>query len=142
VGEEHHSLFDLGLVPSATLVLVPIAGATSAYASNNSGYIGSAYGAASWAAGSVYGMLDTLWSYVPSFGGGSGPYIGGTGDQQERSNAEGARMAGSDSAAPGGATNIGKVRGLADQRKDDKVTTFYNGNSSAFEGRKEDEDEK
>ncbi|KAK3048985.1 hypothetical protein LTR09_009639 [Extremus antarcticus] len=138
VSEEQQSLLELGLVPSATLVLVPIAGATSAYASNNSGYVNSIYGTASWAASGVFGLLGSVWSYVPSVGSGaSGPYIGGTGDEQERSNAEGARMAGSDSAPAGGA--VKRAQGRVKRGREEDVTTFYNGNSSAFEGRKDDD---
>ncbi len=131
VGEEHHSLLDLGLVPSATLVLVPIAGATTAYASDSGGL----YGAASWVANSAYGVFGELWRFLPSLSRApaGAPYIGGTADELESSNREGARMAGSDGAAPGGA-----VRGMRDTRTDDRTTTFYNGNSSAFEGRKDE----
>ncbi|KAK5164257.1 uncharacterized protein LTR77_009951 [Saxophila tyrrhenica] len=138
ISEEHQSLLELGLVPSATLVLVLVAGATSAYASNSSGYVSSAYSTASWAASGVFGLLGSAWSYVPSLGGGSGPYMGGTGDEQDMSNVVGANMADSDSAPSGAA--VRRVQGLGDRKKDDdRVTTFYNGNSSAFEGRKGDD---
>ncbi|KAK5696950.1 hypothetical protein LTR17_024145 [Elasticomyces elasticus] len=75
-------------------------------------------------------------------------YAEGEADAVEPGNTDGAAMAGADSEAPGGAT--GQVRGaktrtLADQRAEarderDKRTEFYNGNSSAFESRKDGKD--
>ncbi|KAK3711879.1 hypothetical protein LTR37_009397 [Vermiconidia calcicola] len=137
MSEEHQSLQELGLIPSATLVLVPVAGATSAYSSAGGGYL-------NWATSTAYSLLDGIWSYMPTVtaGGRGGPYMGGTGDEHEGSNLEGARMADSDSASPGGAAS-GNVTGFAasQRKKDDRVTEFYNGNSSAFEGRKDDEED-
>ena len=146
VAEESKSLLELGLVPSATLVLVPVAGATDAYSTAGRGYMSSALHAAYWAANTAYGLAGSVFSYVPGFGGStSGLYMGGTGDDKEQSNAEGARMADADSMSQ--STGSIKVRSLADQRRESdsdkaqKPAEFYNGNSSAFQGRKDDEDE-
>lgn len=145
VGEEARTLQELGLVPSATLVLVPIAGSVDAYGGPTSGYMSSAWNAIS----SIYGLAGSTLGYITGYGSGvnatdgeGGLYMGGIGDEQEPSNQEGARMAGSDSAAPGGGT----VKTLFDQRREQvkdwkQGTEFYNGNSSAFEGRKGDDDE-
>lgn len=142
VGEETKSLLELGLVPSATLVLVPVAGATDAYSAAGRGYMSSALHAAYWAANTAYGIVGSALSYVPGFGPSTnGPYMGGVGDEQEQSNAEGAKMADADSMGPSSGS---MVKTLADQRKErekaQQNTEFYNGNSSAFQGRKDDED--
>jgi hypothetical protein len=144
VGEETKSLLELGLVPSATLVLVPVAGATDAYSGAGRGYMSSALHAAYWVANTAYGFVGSALSYVPGFGTAtSGPYMGGVGDEKEQSNVEGARMADADSMSQTGGSI--RVKTLADQRKDaekaQQGATFYNGNSSAFQGRKDDEDE-
>ncbi|KAK3110031.1 hypothetical protein LTR53_016103, partial [Teratosphaeriaceae sp. CCFEE 6253] len=148
VGEEGQSLGELGLVPSATLVLVPIPGAVSAYA-------GAGAGAGGWAAwpssllSSAYGAMPDVGYYLPSF---SRLYMGGVGDEQEASNVQGGAMAGADSlpntnaggAGVGGGAEGRRTRTLFDQRveaeRKGKRTEFYNGNSSAFEGRKDDKD--
>lgn len=129
VSEEHLTLSDLDLCPSATLVLVPVAGAADAYAGLNAGYLG-------W----LYGLAGRVSYFLPSF---SRIYLGGTGDAQEESNVEGARMAGADSDSAGGGASV-RVRSLADQRAEEakrKRTEFYNGNSLGFEGRKEEAEE-
>ncbi|KAK5679623.1 hypothetical protein LTS10_008445 [Elasticomyces elasticus] len=137
VSEEHETLADLDLAPSATLVLVPVAGSVSAYAEGEGGWLGWGSGLVS----SAYGALPNVGYYLPSF---SRLYMGGTADAVEPGNTDGAAMAGPDSEAPGGAQGRGvaKTRTLADQRAEarderDKRTEFYNGNSSAFESRKD-----
>ncbi|KAK3674276.1 hypothetical protein LTR78_005745 [Recurvomyces mirabilis] len=149
MSEEFHTLADLELVPNATLVLVPVAGSVSAYAGavgvgGDGSWLGWGYGLASSAA-------QRASYFLPSF---SRLYLGGTGDPEERGNSEGAAQAGADSSSAGaegiglGAGAIGgrvRVKTLADQRaeaaKRQKRTEFYNGNSSAFEGRKGDDGE-
>jgi hypothetical protein len=144
VAEESKSLLELGLVPSATLVLVPVSGATDAYSTAGRGYMSSALHAAYWAANTAYGLVGSVFSYVPGFGNStSGPYMGGTGDDKEQSNVEGARMAESDSMSQ--STGSIRVKTLADQRQEGDMaqqsTEFYNGNSSAFQGRKDDDED-
>lgn len=144
VSEEHQSLFDLGLAPSATLVLVPVAGYTNAYSDPNAGYLSSAWSFAYNCASTAGGLLGSAISYIPGMG---RLYMGGTSDPQEASNVVGAQMAGSDSAPR--PENI-KVKTLFDQqteqaRKDkERAAEFYNGNSSAFQGSgpsRDDEDD-
>lgn len=144
VAEEGNTLLDLGLVPSATLVLVPVAGATEAYSAAGRGYMSSALHAAYWAANTAYGFVGSFLSFVPGLAGaGSGLYMGGTADEQDQSNVQGARMADSDSLSQ--STGGIRVKTLADQRKEaqkaQQGAEFYNGNSSAFQGRKDDLDE-
>lgn len=151
VGEEGRSLGDLGLVPSATLVLVPVEGAVQAY-SGNGGYIGSTV---NWIGSTAYAFGYSLLGAIPFFASSSsststpssgvgvrvggatgGPYMAGTGDPQDLSNARGADMAGADGGQTG--TKM-RVKTLADQRaeqdrKGKENTEFYNGNSSAFQG--------
>lgn len=144
ISEEEQSLQELGLAPSATLVLVPSTRQAGNVASSvlAGGILGPVYGVASGAASVVGFALD----YVRGWTGG-GPYIGGVGDETEPSNVAGARMATGDSTgtemrAEGTARMRHKT--LADQRAEaddrDRGTEFYNGNSSAFEGRKDAED--
>ncbi|KAF2773905.1 hypothetical protein EJ03DRAFT_323265 [Teratosphaeria nubilosa] len=143
VSEEHESLADLGLTPNATLVLVPVAGSVDAYPSSNSGISG-------WLS-SAYNLLPNISSYLPSFG---RPYMAGTSDLIDPSNAEGAGRAGAEveGSVPSGppvssssATGAIRVKTLADQRAEaerrEKTNEFYNGNSSAFEGSKGDGDD-
>ncbi|KAK5112405.1 hypothetical protein LTR85_011514 [Meristemomyces frigidus] len=138
ISEEHQTLRDLELAPSATLVLVPVAGYTDAYASNggsSSGVLGYGWGLAN----GVWSRLPNVGYYLPSF---ARLYMGGTGDPQEPSNVAGARMAGAgvtptDEAAAG-STNVRRVKTLADQRAEaakKDPEQFYNGNSLKFEER-------
>ncbi|KAK5717081.1 hypothetical protein LTR15_008970 [Elasticomyces elasticus] len=141
VEEEHRTLAHLELAPSATLVLVPVSGAVGAYADGEGGWLGWGSGLMS----SAYGALPNVGYYLPSF---SRLYMGGTADAVEPGNTDGAAMAGADSESPGGVTGQArgaKTRTLADQRAEarderDKRTEFYNGNSSAFESRKDGKD--
>jgi len=58
-----------------------------------------------------------------------GPYMGGTADEQEPSNVQGSRMAGADS-QPGPSSGM-KIRTLADQRREQQKSEFYNGNQAS-----------
>lgn len=148
VSEEHQTLLDLGLIPNATLVLVPVAGFTNAYSHASGGYLSSAWNIAYNCASTASGILGSAISYIPGVG---RLYMGGTSDPQESSNVEGALMAGSDSAPK--PENV-RVKTLFDQQTEevkrdrdrDRAAEFYNGNSSAFEGsgpnRGEGEDER
>jgi len=137
VSEEHQTLSDLGLVPNATLVLVPISGSVSAYTeAGGSGVMGYGYNMFS----SAYNLLPSVSYYLPSF---SRLYLGGTGDPQEASNVQGARMAGADITPADEAPGRVRVKTLADQRAEaakKQKTEFYNGNSLGFEGRKDDDE--
>ena len=62
-------------------------------------------------------LKGSFLSFVPGLNGsGNGPYMGGTADEQEQSNVQGARMAGSDSLSQ--STGGIRVKTLADQRKE------------------------
>lgn len=149
VGEEGQTLADLGLAPTATLVLVPVSDTVEAY-SGNGGVVGTAVNSAYWLGNTAYSFGSSLLGAIPFLGpssssltssssvGGAtgGPYMAGTGDPQDLSNARGADMAGADGAQTG--TKM-RVKTLADQRaeqarKRKEGTEFYNGNSSAFQG--------
>jgi hypothetical protein len=143
ISEEAQTLSDVGLMPTATLVLVPVAGFTEAYSSkNNGGIMGSAYGLISGA----YGLANSALGYVTGYGsgvnstsGGEGIYMGGTADEREPSNVQGSRMANADSGtAQSGPSRI-RVKTMAEQRAEtEKGAEFYNGNSLGTEGRKDD----
>jgi hypothetical protein len=75
VGEEGSSLRDLGLVPTATLVLVPVQGAASAYQSGGiigsavsgvTGFVGSGLGLVTGALGRVWGGQAQQQEEAPS----------------------------------------------------------------------------
>jgi hypothetical protein len=134
IGEEHQTLYDLGLTPNATLVLVPVEGYTEAYDSSGGGYVSSALNMAYGVASGATGILGSALSYVPGFG---------PSEPAEESAPSSARR---EDAGEEGSARI-KVKTLADQRgdamrKEGKKTEFYNGNSSAFEGRKDDDEKK
>jgi hypothetical protein len=144
ISEEGQTLSDVGLMPTATLVLVPVAGFTEAYSSGGGGGIlGSAYGMVSGA----FGLAGSALGYVTGFGsssssqGGEGIYMGGTADEQEASNVQGSRMANADSGtAQSGPSRI-RVKTMAEQRAEsEKGAEFYNGNSLGTEGRNDDDD--
>lgn len=144
ISEEGQTLSDVGLMPTATLVLVPVAGFTEAYTSSGGGGIlGSAYGLVTGA----FGLAGSALGYVTGIGsssssqGGEGIYMGGTADEQEPSNVQGSRMANADSGtAQSGPSRI-RVKTMAEQRAEsEKGAEFYNGNSLGTEGRKDDDD--
>jgi hypothetical protein len=106
--EEERSFRDLGLTPSATLILLPVTEYSSAYAGGGSGLlwrgVSAGYGLVSSGVGMVTGTLGSF------LGGGAAPP-----PQQE-------------TAAPAPNPNPSiNVRTLRDQRPDDQQ--FYNGNA-------------
>jgi hypothetical protein len=146
ISEETQTLSDVGLMPTATLVLVPVAGFTEAYGSGGSnGIIGSAFSLVNGA----FGLAGSALGYVTGFGSGGGSgsqsgegiYMGGTADEQEPSNVQGSRMANADSGtAQSGPSRI-RVKTMAEQRAEsEKGAEFYNGNSLGTEGRKDDDE--
>ena len=146
ISEEGQTLSDVGLMPTATLVLVPVAGFTEAYSSTGSGGIlGSAYGLVSGAfglAGSALGYVTGYGSGVNSTEGREGIYMGGTADEQEPSNVQGSRMANADSGTGQSGPSRIRVKTMAEQRAEtEKGAEFYNGNSLGTEGRKDDEED-
>ena len=149
VSEEHMSLQELGLAPSATLVLVPVVGGADAYSDTAGGYVDSMFRAASWVGGSAFSAAGAALSYVSGFGSrqseqpNSGPYMTGTGDPQGDRSASGVSRD-VRSANPTSANASMRVQTLADQRagrRPSQPNEFYNGNSSAFQGRKDEQDQ-
>ena len=147
ISEEGQTLSDVGLMPTATLVLVPVAGYTEAYSGAGSGgLLGSAYGLVSGA----FGLAGSALEYVTGYGSGvnntdgsGGIYMGGTADEQEPSNVQGSRMANADSGTGQSGPSRIRVKTMAEQRAEaEKGAEFYNGNSLGTEGRKDDEDKK
>ena len=144
ISEEGQTLSDVGLMPTATLVLVPVAGFTEAYTRNGGGGIlGSAYGLVTGA----FGLAGSALGYVTGIGsssssqGGEGIYMGGTADEQEPSNVQGSRMANADSGTGQSGPSRIRVKTMAEQRAEsEKGAEFYNGNSLGTEGRKDDDD--
>ncbi|USW50639.1 Putative UBX domain, Ubiquitin-like domain superfamily [Septoria linicola] len=149
VSEERQTLADLGLTPNATLVLVPIAGYTEAYSGNaGRGYMSSALHYTYALANGASSMLGSALSYVPGL---SGPAAAGS-PTESHSRQSGAHSSDDSpttldgSSESAGSSRI-KVKTLADQRAEadrqrEKNPEFYNGNSSAFEGRKDDDHHK
>jgi len=150
MSEEGISLAEVGLMPTATLVLVPVQGYTEAYGRTakgvfSGGILGGAMGLVNGAVGLVGSSVGYLAAYNPrvSTDGDSGLYMGGTSDEQEPSNVQGARMANADTGT--GEAGMGRggmrMKTLADQRAEEAKkgkTEFYNGNSLGTEPRKDD----
>lgn len=148
VSEEHQTLADLGLTPNATLVLVPVAGYTEAYSGNaGRGYMSSALHLTYALANGASNVLGSALSYVPGL---SGPTAADPTASSTRYSGSASEDEGVPTNLDGSAESIGsaktKVKTLADQRAEakrmnDQNPEFYNGNSSAFEGRKDDGDD-
>ncbi|KAF2861440.1 hypothetical protein K470DRAFT_269779 [Piedraia hortae CBS 480.64] len=111
-GEERKTLADIGLTPSATLIMVPIASAVGAYPSP-SGAVG--------ILGALGGLARSLWESMPSF-----------------TNPRAATAGTAATANDGEASKITTKQGA---NGDDRPAEFYNGNSSATQGRNDDDDD-
>ncbi|KAK4964401.1 hypothetical protein LTR66_000826 [Elasticomyces elasticus] len=140
ISEEERSLQELGLMPSATLVLVPVHDYTEAYASGGiTGLLSRGLNAGYGLVAGGFEMVSGAFVAVTGYGRATeGPYVAGTGDEVEPSNTQGAQAAG-----VAGTATI-KVRTLADQRAEAArdQREFYNGNQLNFEPRKDDDDPK
>lgn len=138
ISEEHQTLQELGLVPNATLVLVPVSGYTEAYTGGGGrGYMSTALHAAYGVVNTATGLVSSVLHHIPGLGGRDGA----TSEAASTSTEDTAARTSTES----GASSF-KVKTLADQRaeatKKQDQQEFYNGNSSAFEGRKDDHDDK
>ncbi|EKD15675.1 uncharacterized protein L3040_005978 [Drepanopeziza brunnea f. sp. 'multigermtubi'] len=125
--EEEKSLADIGLTPSATLILLPVAGYISAYEGNSnlvSKAVSGGYGIVSSGVGMVTGVL--------------GSFLGGSPSSGPAQTAPPPRQPGAPS-SPSVAIN---VRSLRDREPKKDKQQFYNGNATNFEPRKDDEDGK
>jgi hypothetical protein len=136
ISEEQESLRDLGLLPSATLVLQPVHSYTDAYgaAANEGGLLNLPYNAVTGAFGLVSGTLTGAARWLRG-GTYEEPGVDGhiLGEQEETPPTESApqNTAPINAATP----NAGmRVRTLADQRADrGEDQQFYNGNSLDFQ---------
>jgi len=136
VAAEHRPLADLGLAPSATLVLVAVPHAAAAYEGRVAaltalpwGVVGGVVDAARAVAGGVVGGVAAM------FGGGAAPSPPEEDERRDggdgREEAEGQRLG----------SGI-RVRTLADQRVEgsrDESNRWYNGNQLSFQAKDEDE---
>ena len=135
VSQEMESLQVLGLVPNATLLMVPAKGVSAAYASNaRNGVVGRVVVSATRAGAAIYGFIWSLWAIVTGalwtfLGIGNRPAPPRRDQAAERR----ARKTLAETRAESivktsGVTVTGNVRTLRDrdERKDDRQ--FYNGN--------------
>ncbi|KAG4438598.1 hypothetical protein IFR05_005922 [Cadophora sp. M221] len=124
MSEEDRSLATLGLSPSATLILIPVSGYTSAY-ENNGGLVSRA----------ASGGFALISSSVGMVTGALGSFLGGS-----------AAPAPVEQAPPGPSMPSAaiNVRTLRDQRQESRKEDqqFYNGNATNFQPRKDDDDGK
>nr|POE90026.1 ubx domain-containing protein 6 [Quercus suber] len=125
--DEHKTVQELGLTPSATLVLVPVTGFVDAYSDGNSGgLLGLLYSSTS----GLWNSLGSLGSFLPSF----------TIDHSTPLPNDNTPSTRDQSASAAGPATI-RVRTLASQRDEADTkneTEFYNGNSLGFEGKRGD----
>ena len=126
ISEEEESLQSLGLVPSATLVMLPVQGYTAAYASEAgllSRGVSAAYNVVSGGVGLVTGTLGTFLGV----GVGGSPSPSASNPDANKQSAPHATS--SSRPTDAGTTNAGiRVRTLRDQRDDRDERQFYNGN--------------
>ncbi|KAL8823192.1 MAG: hypothetical protein Q9191_006092, partial [Dirinaria sp. TL-2023a] len=128
ISDEEDNLQSLGLAPSATLVMVPVQGYTSAYADDSgllSRGVSACYNIVTAGAGMITGALGTFLG------------IGHTAPHPEQATTA------PEQSSPQASTTGSKinVRTLRDQRSDRDDHQLYNGNQLNFEPRK-DQDEK
>ncbi|KAK2629708.1 hypothetical protein QTJ16_000528 [Diplocarpon rosae] len=123
-GDEEKSLADVGLTPSATLILVPVAGYISAY-EGNSNIVAKA----------VSGGIGIVSSGVGLVTGVLGSFLGGT------STAPSTTVPDRQNATPAQPSTAINVRTLRDREPRKDKQQFYNGNATNFEPRKDDDDD-
>lgn len=123
-GDENHSLGDIDLAPSATLVLVPVKGYTEAYAGSGGGLGDTATGLV----GGAFGLLSSTVGYLGSTIGSVIGYGGAPAEAQTGQTMDSRQGQPSQQPANSDAASI-RVRTLADQRaRDGGDQQFYNGN--------------
>lgn len=135
--EEHASLRELDLLPSATLVLQPVQTYSDAYTPDSGGLMSMPYNAVTGAYGLVSGTLSGAANWLrgglfrPEDDAG-GQVLGQAAAQSEQN---GERRPASDQSETRGASarDSMRIRTLADQRDGGVDQQFYNGNSLDFE---------
>ncbi|KAJ9161670.1 UBX domain-containing protein 4 [Coniochaeta hoffmannii] len=126
VGEEGRTLRELGLAPSATLVLVPVAG--KVYPRNAGG------NPVSRMVMMLVGMVTGLWALIVGFLGSMFSTAPAPVQVQERETVTSGVASGRDQSRKGG---LRQLRPEGEKRNDQQ---FYNGNSTNFQPRKDDDD--
>lgn len=125
ISEEEESLQDLGLTPSATLVMVPVQGSIAAYGSGGPGLLSrgfsAGYGLVSGGVGVVTGALGAVLGVGQSPQPANTPPVSSSGD---------ARSLLSTPPSTAGGIN---VRTLRDQQAAGDDHQFYNGNQVRYE---------
>ncbi|KAB8290511.1 hypothetical protein EYC80_010940 [Monilinia laxa] len=124
ISDESRDLASLGLHPSATLIIVPVQGYTSAYeASESSGIltrgISAGFGLGAWGINRVFTTLSGIVN---------GPAVAPNTDQRPEPSTSAAR------------SRESNLRTLRDQRDNDDRHELYNGNTLNFEPRKDGHD--
>ena len=127
ISEEEDSLRSIGLTPSATLVLHPIPGATSAYGSAGPGLLSRGFSAGYGVVASGVGMVASAASTFL----GAGPTA--ISPSRDSSSAPGQTRPDSTRAGAGQGLN---VRTLRDQEADAEDRQFYNGNQVRVSSRR------
>ncbi|KAL9075242.1 MAG: hypothetical protein Q9157_004072 [Trypethelium eluteriae] len=136
VGEEEKTLQELGLAPTATLVLVPVQGYTDAYASSGvSGWLSWLYGMV---AGAFFFILNALRGIVGMIG---GPGTASPPESGASNEGSGATQSGNLEKRSEGRPST-KMKTLRDTKDEKDEKQFYNGNQLNFEPRPEDKDKK
>ncbi|KAE9980190.1 hypothetical protein EG328_000423 [Venturia inaequalis] len=153
MSEENSTLRGLDLLPSATLVLQPVAKYTDAYSGGPDGMLALPYNAALGAyglvAGTVGAVQGTLGGAARWLRGGTfseqtignhdagGQVLGQAGDEVGKRQQQGGTGSGNGSSRPSA-----KIRTLADQRVEREDQEFYNGNSLDTQPKNHDEDKR
>lgn len=115
ISEEEESLQELGLTPSATLVMVPVHGYTAAY-STDAGYISNG----------ISLCYNTVFTGVVGIAGAFGTFLGVASEVAPSQNGRATQSPTQES--PRGSSSGIKFRTLRDQQKSEDSQQFYNGN--------------
>ncbi|KAF2752322.1 hypothetical protein M011DRAFT_394345 [Sporormia fimetaria CBS 119925] len=130
-GEENETLGDLGLAPSATLVLVPIKGYTEAYENSGGGAVSSVLGGVTGLVGEAFSLAHNAASYAANA---LGAVVGyGAPPPQGSTQAAASERVPASPATDNLARSGIRVRTLADQRESQPRQELYNGNQLNFE---------
>ncbi|KAH6671716.1 hypothetical protein B0J14DRAFT_618207 [Halenospora varia] len=130
ISDESETLHEIGLAPSATLILIPVDEYISSYERGRAiDYIyripSYGYNIVAGIFGVMKGVFGGIWGFISADGAEVNPATSADGRE----------------AATARSTAI-NVRTLRDQRQEGEDQQFYNGNALNFEPRKDDEDEK
>lgn len=149
VSEEHSSLRELELLPSATLVLQPVQTYSDAYAPSEGGLLSMPYnvvtGAYGLVSGTISGAADWLRGglFRPEEGtGGVAGHMLGQASQQEVTDQDTNQADEQPTPRANASRSNVRIRTLADQRDGAVDQQFYNGNSLDFEPNTDDSEKR